>query len=81
MQNLIISTGRPVEMDAAAAAGMQKDRLDGAGSKKYPFSRYLLNRLPQALNSGEPLSPESTFCLWYESVISHGRQQSSEKGL
>jgi anaerobic selenocysteine-containing dehydrogenase len=43
----------PVEMDAAAAAGMQNDRLDGAGSKKYPFSRYLLNRLPQALNSGE----------------------------
>ena len=52
---------RPVEMDAAAAAGMQKDRLDGAGSKKYPFSRYLLNRLPQALNSGEPYPPNVLF--------------------
>ena len=42
-----------VEMDAKAAAGMQKDRLDDAGSRKYPFSRYLLNRLPQAVNSGK----------------------------
>ncbi len=51
----------PVEMDAAAAAGMQNDRLDGAGSKKYPFSRYLLNRLPQALNSGEPYPLNALF--------------------
>jgi len=42
-----------VEMDAKAAAGMQEDRLDDAGSQKYPFSRYLLNRLPQAVNSGK----------------------------
>lgn len=42
-----------VEMDATASAGMQKDRLDGAGSKRYPFSRYLLSRFPQALNSGD----------------------------
>jgi anaerobic selenocysteine-containing dehydrogenase len=40
-----------VEMDAKASAGMQKDRLDDAGSKKYPFSRYLLNRLPEAISS------------------------------
>ncbi len=33
------------EMDAIAAAGMQKDRVDGAGSAKFPYSRYLLNRL------------------------------------
>jgi anaerobic selenocysteine-containing dehydrogenase len=51
----------PVEMDASAAAGMQNDRLDGAGSKKYPFSRYLLNRLPQALNSGEPYPLNALF--------------------
>jgi anaerobic selenocysteine-containing dehydrogenase len=51
----------PVEMDAAAAAGMQNDRLDGAGSQKYPFSRYLLNRLPQALNSGEPYPLNALF--------------------
>jgi anaerobic selenocysteine-containing dehydrogenase len=50
-----------VEMDDTAAAGMQKDRLDGAGSKKYPFSRYLLNRLPQALNSGEPYPLNALF--------------------
>jgi len=50
-----------VEMDATAAIGMQKDRLDGAGSKKYPFSRYLLNRLPQAINSGEKYPLKALF--------------------
>lgn len=51
----------PVEMDAAAAVGMQNDRLDGAGSKKYPFTRYLLNRIPQILNSGEPYPLNALF--------------------
>ena len=50
-----------VEMDATAAAGMQKNRLDGAGSKKYPFSRYLLNRLPQAVNSGKKYPLKALF--------------------
>ena len=50
-----------VEMDDMAAVGMQKDRLDGAGSEKYPFPRYLLNRLPQALNSGEPYPLKALF--------------------
>jgi menaquinone reductase, molybdopterin-binding-like subunit len=49
------------EMDATAAAGMQKNRLDGAGSKKYPFSRYLLNRLPQAINSGKQYPLKALF--------------------
>jgi len=50
-----------VEMDDTASTGMQKDRLDGAGSKKYPFSRYLLNRLPQALDSGDPYPLHALF--------------------
>jgi anaerobic selenocysteine-containing dehydrogenase len=50
-----------VEMDDTASTGMQKDRLDGAGSKKYPFSRYLLNRLPQALDSGDPYPLNALF--------------------
>jgi anaerobic selenocysteine-containing dehydrogenase len=50
-----------IEMDDRAAAGMQKDRLDGAGSKKYPFSRHLLNRLPQAINSGEKYPLKALF--------------------
>jgi anaerobic selenocysteine-containing dehydrogenase len=40
------------EMDAAASAGMQQARVDGAGGKDYPLSRYLLNRLPEALDGG-----------------------------
>jgi len=50
-----------IEMDAMAAAGMQQDRLDGAGSSKYPFSRYLLNRLPKAINSGEQYPLQALF--------------------
>jgi anaerobic selenocysteine-containing dehydrogenase len=40
------------EMDAAASAGMQQARADGAGGKDFPLSRYLLNRLPEALDGG-----------------------------
>lgn len=45
-----------VQMDAVAAAGMQHERLDGAGSRKYPDTRSLLNRLPAAISSGEESS-------------------------
>ncbi|MGD8971515.1 MAG: molybdopterin dinucleotide binding domain-containing protein, partial [Desulfobacterales bacterium] len=39
------------EMDAVAAAGMQQGRVDQAGGRQYPHARYLLNRLPEAVNS------------------------------
>lgn len=39
------------EMDAVAAAGMQQARVDQAGGSQYPHARYLLNRLPEAVNS------------------------------
>ncbi len=42
-----------VPMDAVAANGMQKGRMDGAGSQNFPHSRYLLNRLPDMIHSGE----------------------------
>ena len=44
------------EMDAVASKGMQQARVDGAGGKEFPLSRYLLNRLPEALDAG-PSSP------------------------
>jgi menaquinone reductase, molybdopterin-binding-like subunit len=50
-----------IEMDAMAASGMQHERLDGAGSKKYLFSRYLMNRLPEAVNSGEQYPLQALF--------------------
>jgi anaerobic selenocysteine-containing dehydrogenase len=40
------------EMDAVASKGMQQARIDGAGGRDYPLSRYLLNRLPEALSAG-----------------------------
>lgn len=39
------------EMDGIAAAGMQQGRVDQAGGSQYPHARYLLNRLPEAVNS------------------------------
>jgi anaerobic selenocysteine-containing dehydrogenase len=42
-----------VEMDAAASAGMQQPRVDGAGRGKYKSTRYLLNRLPEIVNSSQ----------------------------
>lgn len=42
-----------IEMDGKAATGMQQGRLDGATSEKYPFVRYLLNRLPEVILSEE----------------------------
>ncbi|MBC8199122.1 MAG: molybdopterin-dependent oxidoreductase [Desulfobacterales bacterium] len=50
-----------VEMDRTAANGMHKGRIDGAGSKKYPDTRYLLDRLPDAINSGEKYPIEALF--------------------
>lgn len=50
-----------VEMDRVAAHGMQKARIDGAGSKRYPDVRYLLDRLPDAINSGKDYPIEALF--------------------
>jgi menaquinone reductase, molybdopterin-binding-like subunit len=50
-----------IEMDAMAATGMQQERLDGAGSGKYLFSRYLTNRLPEVVNSGEKYPLQALF--------------------
>ena len=36
------------------ASGLENERIDGAGSNQYPFTRNLLNRLPGAINSGKP---------------------------
>ena len=40
-----------LKMDSVASTGMQKGRIDGAGSGKYLHARYLLNRLPEIINS------------------------------
>ncbi|MFO7554523.1 MAG: menaquinone reductase molybdopterin-binding-like subunit QrcB [Desulfobacterales bacterium] len=50
-----------VEMDATAAVGMQYERLDGARSRKYPNSRYLLNRLPDSILSEAPYPLQALF--------------------
>jgi anaerobic selenocysteine-containing dehydrogenase len=42
-----------LEMDDIASTGMQQPRLDGAGTDKFAHARYLLNRLPQAVNQSQ----------------------------
>ncbi len=49
------------KLDAKAVSGMQKERLDGAGSKTYPFTRYSLNRLPAVISSGETYPLQALF--------------------
>ena len=41
-----------VEMDETATNGVQKERIDGAGSE-YPHAKSLLNRLAEVINSGD----------------------------
>ncbi len=41
-----------LELDGIAESGMQKERLDGAGSE-YPHAKSLLNRLAEVINSGD----------------------------
>ncbi|MGB8719277.1 MAG: molybdopterin-dependent oxidoreductase, partial [Desulfobacterales bacterium] len=41
------------EMDALSVAGLQKDRLDGAGTDDFPYAKYLPNRLAEVITSGQ----------------------------
>lgn len=51
----------PVEMDSTASDGMQQERIDGAWSKKYASTRSLLNRLPAAIDAGQPYPLQALF--------------------
>jgi menaquinone reductase, molybdopterin-binding-like subunit len=46
-----------LNMDETAAKGRQQQRLDGAGSDAFPYSRYLLTRLPEVINAASGDSP------------------------
>ena len=50
-----------VEMDALASAGIQKGRLDGAASDRYPDTLYMLNRFVENVRSGKPYAIEALF--------------------
>ncbi len=49
------------EMDAIASKGMQQPRIDGAGTGNYPVARYLLNRLPEVIASGQSVPIQALF--------------------
>ncbi len=46
-----------VNIDEIASKGMQQPRIDGAGSEQFPNTRFLLNRLPEIINSAQGESP------------------------
>lgn len=46
-----------INMDETAARGRQQHRLDGAGSERFPYSRYLLSHLPEIINAASGDSP------------------------
>ena len=46
-----------IKIDEVASKGMQQPRVDGAGSEQFPNTRYLLNRLPEALNAAGDSAP------------------------
>jgi anaerobic selenocysteine-containing dehydrogenase len=50
-----------LKMDSVASTGMQKGRIDNAGSGKYLHARYLLNRLPEIINSADVSPVEVLF--------------------
>ena len=47
------------EMDAAASAGIQKGRLDGAGGDQYPATLYMLNRFVENIRIAKPYGIEA----------------------
>ncbi len=51
------------EPDAVAAAGLQKPRIDGAGSPAHPFSQSLINQFAAAINETEA-SPIDTLLVF-----------------
>ncbi len=46
-----------VKFDQTASRGLQKPRVDEAGTAKYPNARYLLHRLPQVISEAKGESP------------------------
>ncbi|NOY69239.1 MAG: molybdopterin-dependent oxidoreductase [Deltaproteobacteria bacterium] len=46
-----------MNVDLTASKGRQQPRIDGAGTGAYPNTRYLINRLPAAINSAKGDSP------------------------
>jgi menaquinone reductase, molybdopterin-binding-like subunit len=49
------------EVDQVAALCVQKGRVDGARSQENPHSRYLLNRLAKAIETGRPYPVNALF--------------------
>ena len=47
----LIAWDEPV-MDQAATRGIEKPRIDGAGTERYPDARHLVNRVAGVINSG-----------------------------
>lgn len=69
------------EMDAVASKGMQQPRVDGAGTPSFPVTRYLLNRLPEALSAGSTAPIQALFVSSGNPAYTLLDTQNAEKAL
>mgnify|MGYP002277284253 CR=1 FL=1 len=49
------------KLDMAAERGLATDRVDGAGTERYPLAKSLLTRLPEIINAAEESPVEALF--------------------
>lgn len=70
-----------VEMDEIASQGMQQGRIDSAGSDKFPNARYLLDRLPETINSSQESPVQVLFVSGANPIYSLPDTESVTKGF
>ncbi len=53
--NLPLSDWPEAERDSAARDGLERTRVDGAGTPHYPFARSLIHRFSESIRTGSPI--------------------------
>ena len=67
-----------VATDEQASAGLLQPRIDGAGAGQYADARYLLNRLADGVNGGEPYSLQALLVAGANPVYDLPNSQSTQ---
>lgn len=58
LRDLPLAGWPDLEADAAAKKGLDKERLDGAGSSDFPFAPHVVDNLPEVFAKGDPYRPK-----------------------
>jgi anaerobic selenocysteine-containing dehydrogenase len=70
-----------VEMDDIASAGIQQGRIDGAGRDQYAYVRYLLDRLPEIVNTSQESPVQMLFVVEANPVYTMANTQAVTKAF